>query len=58
MKKSLSLELSKLSKPKQKSNRFQFDSWWGAVVEEVRTIFAELNDATIYIPDLREKVAV
>ena len=28
---------------------------WGAVVEEVRTVFARLNDATIYIPDLRAK---
>jgi hypothetical protein len=25
---------------------------WGAVAEEVRTVFEELDDATIYIPDL------
>ena len=26
---------------------------WGAVVEEVKTVFEWMNDATIYIPDLR-----
>lgn len=29
---------------------FRFDSWLGAVVEDVRTIFQERNDATVYIP--------
>jgi hypothetical protein len=28
-------------------------SKWGAVVEEVRTIFEKRNDATIYIPDMQ-----
>lgn len=27
---------------------------WGTVVEEVRTVFERMDDATIYIPDLRE----
>ena len=27
-------------------------SWWGAVVEEVRTVFERRDDATIYIPDV------
>lgn len=26
---------------------------WGAVVEDVRTVFERRNDATIYIPDLQ-----
>jgi hypothetical protein len=26
---------------------------WGAVVEDVRTIFEKRNDATIYIPDMQ-----
>lgn len=27
---------------------------WCAVVEEVRTVFMELNDTSIYIPSLKE----
>lgn len=41
---------------KQENPPLKF-SWgiflWGAVVEEVRTIFAQRNDATIYIPSLK-----
>ena len=31
-------------------------SFQGAVVEDVRTVFERINDATIYIPDLQPVV--
>ena len=27
------------------------DTVWGAIVEDVRTVFEKKNDATVYIPD-------
>jgi hypothetical protein len=36
----------------QNNSKFE-DSKRGAVVEDVRTIFQRLDDATIYIPDLK-----
>lgn len=35
-----------------KEKIFQSDSCWGAVVEEVRTAFARINNAIIYTPNL------
>lgn len=37
---------------------FVRSSMAGAVVENVRTVFEHLNDATIYIPNLRQTVIV
>ena len=50
------LELLKNASIDEKTPAFaEVYSRWGAVVEDVRTIFAQRNDATIYIPNLKER---
>ena len=50
------LELNENGSINEKTPAFaEVISRWGAVVEEVRTVFALRNDATVYIPRLEER---